>query len=887
MPRALLSKWILGIALVALATTARAQVQQYGSVTPNHSVMWTYPGVIADAGTPANPGLSALGLFNGPNNPLSINSTTSPGTPSGQYATLSFGVSNTQGLLTLQSYGGLATLPLNVNLNGTIYPLLPSTGGGNVTGPVTSVANDIAAFNNTTGNLLKDSGISISSLTPIISPSGTTGAVLTNQGGTPAYNLLNAVPVTALGMKCDGSTNDTTALTNALATGLSILIPAGTCIITPGSITITTNGQGISGAGEFLTTLQSTSGSTDLIAFSGVSGGWLANLSLNSAATSGNAFSVTSPVESAQNFYAYNVDISGPQNGISLSGVKNVTFNAVNVRSATGTYALTIVGPSAQRSDTINLLNGQFTAANANTTTNGIVINGNVHTVRLYGVATQNGAIGLLLENTNSGALDPSGVNAFDLETNNQANEGVRITAGSGFHFNYLYANNGSSTTDCVYVASGLSDIEIFNPNFSGCGQNGINTSASQVKVIGGQIKGAGQLASLTYSGIAIGASAADTTVTNVTTDVTGSAHEAYGVSIASGATSTKLIANTLSGQLGKFNDLSGVAYVIDSQIGQIYPPGVVIGASPVFEDTATNLALQSDNISVSPWSFTNASAGTPVESPNGQTLGYKIAETTASGSHGVSQQISGLSASTNYLVACFLKPGNYNFATIDLIDESNTANSESFSLSGSGASYSQIHATIVSSGITPYANGWYRAWIVANTSSGATTPSIRVRNTPDGTTVSYAGTSGNGVYVGGCDMFQGTTLFAHIPTGAAAGVRPANALAIQPFIVGHPISHSLPPLLGSGSGDCGTSPSLAAYSTDDVGRVTVGSSTNGGKCTITFAASWTNAPICSVQDETSGASVYPVPTQTTLAITAVSTLTAAHVLSYSCRGAQ
>ncbi len=93
-------------------------------------------------------------------------------------------------------------------------------------------------------------------------------------------------------------------------------------------------------------------------------------------------------------------------------------------------------------------------------------------------------------------------------------------------------------------------------------------------------------------------------------------------------------------------------------------------------------------------------------------------------------------------------------------------------------------------------------------------------------------------------------------------------------------------PVVTSGSGDCGTSPVIAGN--DNVGRVTVGSSSNGGHCTVTFNAAWTNKPICTVANETSGArTVFPVPTLTTLVITAASTLTAADSLVYSCAGYQ
>ena len=81
---------------------------------------------------------------------------------------------------------------------------------------------------------------------------------------------------------------------------------------------------------------------------------------------------------------------------------------------------------------------------------------------------------------------------------------------------------------------------------------------------------------------------------------------------------------------------------------------------------------------------------------------------------------------------------------------------------------------------------------------------------------------------------------------------------------------------------------SLEYAGNNGVGKVTVGSSTNGGKCTITFANSFAfgNAPVCMVADVTTPANVVKaVTTTTTLAITAASSITAGDVLTYRCEG--
>jgi hypothetical protein len=98
--------------------------------------------------------------------------------------------------------------------------------------------------------------------------------------------------------------------------------------------------------------------------------------------------------------------------------------------------------------------------------------------------------------------------------------------------------------------------------------------------------------------------------------------------------------------------------------------------------------------------------------------------------------------------------------------------------------------------------------------------------------------------------------------------------------MLGHQIMSGPTPTVGSGSSDCGTSPSIGGN--DSAGRVTVGAATNGGRCTITFVAPWPNPPVCSAFDETSGNLVRPVAISTaSIALTGV--LTAGDSLIYHC----
>lgn len=100
-----------------------------------------------------------------------------------------------------------------------------------------------------------------------------------------------------------------------------------------------------------------------------------------------------------------------------------------------------------------------------------------------------------------------------------------------------------------------------------------------------------------------------------------------------------------------------------------------------------------------------------------------------------------------------------------------------------------------------------------------------------------------------------------------------------------HPYQSGASPTLATGVGDCATSPTLEANSNDMVGRITVGTGANGGKCTITFANTWSVRPVCMVANETTANLLRPVTSTTTLALTG--TLTAGDVLTYRCSSFQ
>jgi hypothetical protein len=115
----------------------------------------------------------------------------------------------------------------------------------------------------------------------------------------------------------------------------------------------------------------------------------------------------------------------------------------------------------------------------------------------------------------------------------------------------------------------------------------------------------------------------------------------------------------------------------------------------------------------------------------------------------------------------------------------------------------------------------------------------------------------------------------------SSVAVKPTYSVSQTITSTGHIEQSGTTPAVGTGAADCGTSPSIVGN--DNEGRVTVGTSP-GSKCTVTFANSWTNAPICNTSNEVSANLLRPASVTTTK-VELTGTLTAGDTLVYRCVG--
>jgi hypothetical protein len=185
---------------------------------------------------------------------------------------------------------------------------------------------------------------------------------------------------------------------------------------------------------------------------------------------------------------------------------------------------------------------------------------------------------------------------------------------------------------------------------------------------------------------------------------------------------------------------------------------------------------------------------------------------------------------------------------------------------------------TVVLPDITTIPTGWQAAVVTDNSKSAA----VQVHATNGGHILYPAGatgTSASSITLAAVNYeivwleFDGSNfrLLSETP-------QTASALGM----LGHQTFAGVTPAVASGAGDCGTSPAIGGN--DSIGRITVGSGSNGGKCTITFATAWPNPPVCLADDESTAALIRATgPSDTGVALSG--TLTAGDTIAYRCAG--
>lgn len=389
-----------------------------------------------------------------------------------------------------------------------------------------------------------------------------------------------SAPNPASSLKCDGSTDITSAL-NALITtaqaagGGTLRLPAGNCKIT-GTISITGSGIHIVGQGPTATTITPATGSYNAFSFSGsgsAQDGSIESLTINAAALTGYDIAISAynrtVVRDVIGQNTYNFLINTSSNAMDVDNV--------NVFSVRGPSCFVLAAPGSARSDVMDFVNVTCGGAGGSTYV-GLTENGFVNTVNIheFAVSAPDG-IGLLVENTNGGSAPPDFFIAHNFQVEQASGKaGLDFEAASDVYCTDCYSS--SNTNDGVYVSTSSYNINLTASLIELNGKYGIEDYASAggtgtfgMTVTGGQVSGNSHSFSGTYPEILVGAATFNTVISGV--DLNGGL-ASYGVTVQAGAQDISLIGNNYVAALsGAVHDLSGVASIVG---------GVDIGGGPL-----------------------------------------------------------------------------------------------------------------------------------------------------------------------------------------------------------------------------------------------------------------------------------------------------------------
>lgn len=340
-------------------------------------------------------------------------------------------------------------LGFDANGAAAFYP--PSSGGGgggsgNVVGPSVAVDSDFASFNSTTGLLIKDSGFS------------------------PAY--FNSVAVESYGAVGNGSTDDTTAISNAItaagANGI-VVFRAGKTYKTTSQISIPNNGVTLWGYGAIITS--DTQAHFQKFQFSGRGRGLVAGLRFTCLYVSGGTGLSAGVIEilGSNDIEVRDCEFDDVEkNGVYIFGsslrdsVRNCRFN--------DTFAAIFVDDDGTNQPTrLNLVDNRIYSGIGSTST---ALSGGI---KLSGTGNANTYVGDVISGNQ---LDSPGQVGIELQTWVNGCTIVRNTV------------NGAGIGLSI---SGCANDSLTGNNATACANYGVEIASSAIKtsVTGGTVNGA------------------------------------------------------------------------------------------------------------------------------------------------------------------------------------------------------------------------------------------------------------------------------------------------------------------------------------------------------------------------------------------------------------
>lgn len=189
-----------------------------------------------------------------------------------------------------------------------------------------------------------------------------------------------------------------------------------------------------------------------------------------------------------------------------------------------------------------------------------------------------------------------------------------------------------------------------------------------------------------------------------------------------------------------------------------------------------TNLLTYSDDLSNAAWTKTNTTATSGQTDLEGGTSASKIAEDTTNGAHSANRALTAASGALSF--GAILKAGERSFARLRIY---NATDGDVVK-----AVFDLTNGTVLSGSgtIKKLPKGWF--WCFVGGAATIANSSVYIEVSSDGTTWSYAGTTGSGIYA-----FRATAILSipSVPWPAIATTAATRAISAPPVDADDPLS--------------------------------------------------------------------------------------------------
>ncbi len=184
---------------------------------------------------------------------------------------------------------------------------------------------------------------------------------------------------------------------------------------------------------------------------------------------------------------------------------------------------------------------------------------------------------------------------------------------------------------------------------------------------------------------------------------------------------------------------------------------------------TATNVILSSENFTDAVWFSVfphTVVTDNAVTAPDGSLTAASVIEDAAtSATHSIKQRFDGLATSTIYTASIYVKPNGRNWVRLGGLSKSAYPQAD-FHLVGNGSVGNT--QSLISAGITPVENGYYRLTVTANSGTGGFFPNFSVILETANNTTNYTGDNSSGIYIWGAQLESGSVASSYKKTTVA-----------------------------------------------------------------------------------------------------------------------